>query len=287
LHLTAPSLGFGETSSSRPLFRFGIMADLQYADAETKGSRFYRHSLKKLEQSIAHWKKASVAFVVHLGDLIDHGWENYPPVLEKLETLDCPVYHVLGNHDFSVEPSQKSRVPGLLGLETNYYDFLRDSWRFVVLDSTDISPYTGSETEKENNEFHRKSLEAEEHPFHSPYSGALGNRQMAWLKTTLTESDRKQQNVVLLSHMPVYPEMRLNLWNAPELLELFREHPCVKVFLAGHHHAGNFGVLDHVAHLTLPGAVETEEENAYGIVDAYHDRLEIDGFGRLTDYVLR
>ncbi len=263
------------------------MADLQYADAETKGTRFYRNSLQKLEQSVAAWDRASVAFVVHLGDLIDHGWGNFPPVLDKLHALNRPVHHVLGNHDLLVDPEYQPRVPGLLGLRKNYYDFSQNRWRFVALDSTEISTYAGSEAERQEAEKHRKELEEAGHPFHSPYSGALGPKQMAWLKVVLTEADEKGENVVLISHMPLYPEMRLNLWNAPEVLELLRQHSCVKASLTGHHHAGNFGVVDHVAHLTLPGAVETENENAFGVASVYPDRLEIEGFGRLTDYVLR
>jgi hypothetical protein len=60
----------------RPLFTFGVITDVQYADIEDGASfrgvpRFYRHSLQGLRRAVAAWRAQGVAFAMHLGDIID------------------------------------------------------------------------------------------------------------------------------------------------------------------------------------------------------------------------
>ena len=97
-HETSPS----PTSTTRPLFSFGVIADCQYADADDAFNfhktslRRYRNSLKILEEAIQSWNdligeeeegggdvtnsnaaspspsgRSSFKFVAQLGDLLD------------------------------------------------------------------------------------------------------------------------------------------------------------------------------------------------------------------------
>ena len=52
--------------------------------------------------------------------------------------IEGPKYHVLGNHDFPVTTDQ---VVDILGMPNQYYDFKYKNWRFVVLDTNDLSLY--------------------------------------------------------------------------------------------------------------------------------------------------
>ena len=69
----------------KPLFSFGMLADVQYADAEAVGTRFYRSSLSKLDEALKTLKNDSVDFVITLGDIIDRNLESYKPVLSIID----------------------------------------------------------------------------------------------------------------------------------------------------------------------------------------------------------
>ena len=59
---------------------------------------------------------------------------------------------------------------------------------------------------------------------------------------------------------------------------MLSEYPCVRAFLAGHHHTGGYGVYRGVHHLTFRGMVEGPE-NKFAIVEVYPDKLVVRGFG--------
>jgi len=43
-----------------------------------------------------------IDWIVHLGDFIDMEYQSYQTVLPIWHDLKSPGYHVLGNHDFSI-----------------------------------------------------------------------------------------------------------------------------------------------------------------------------------------
>ena len=96
-----PSCRAAEPAEEAPL-RFGVMADVQYADRDTVGSRHFRQSLALLEQCVADLNGRDLAFTIQLGDIIDRGEESLDRVLAVFERLEMPRYHVLGNHDFAL-----------------------------------------------------------------------------------------------------------------------------------------------------------------------------------------
>jgi len=89
-------------SSSEPI-EIGLLADIQYADIQSKGTRFYRESIAKLQEAIDHFNGLPLRFCANLGDLIDMHWASFDAISKPLEHLKHSVYHVLGNHDFDVE----------------------------------------------------------------------------------------------------------------------------------------------------------------------------------------
>ncbi|XP_072029583.1 manganese-dependent ADP-ribose/CDP-alcohol diphosphatase-like [Amphiura filiformis] len=103
--------------TSCPLFSFGVLADVQYADIPNRlnfaktSMRYYRNSIKLVHQAALTWNQDSrkPSFAVHLGDLID-GFNNREgkansekalrDILTEFDKFDGPVHHILGNHDF-------------------------------------------------------------------------------------------------------------------------------------------------------------------------------------------
>ena len=130
-------------AEAAPLFRFGVVADPQYAAAEPNLGlhRYYSNTLWKLSEAVAAFNKEDLAFVVTLGDIIDRSWESYQHVLPLYDRLKAPNLFVLGNHDYSVAPEYLASVLRTTGLKSAHYDFTGGGYRFVVLDGNEISTF--------------------------------------------------------------------------------------------------------------------------------------------------
>lgn len=99
----------------QPLFAFGVIADIQYADIDDgynfqrTNRRYYRSSIKLLRNALDSWSKAAVkpGFILQLGDLID-GYNkplaasdrSVDAVLKELGSASVDLHHVWGNHEF-------------------------------------------------------------------------------------------------------------------------------------------------------------------------------------------
>ncbi len=283
----AGCLGVGRPGAAPSPIRFGIIADAQYADCPPGGRRHYRNSLGKLVACAADFNARDLAFVVHLGDLIDRDFASYDKALAACGRFNAPVRYVLGNHEFSVVPERKAEVRDLLGVGCGYYDFAHAGWRFIVLDGNDISVYAhapGSEKRRAA-EALRQKLSAAGRKNIAPYTGAMGQTQLAWLDRTLAATEKAGEKAVLFSHPPVWPKHGINLWNDQELLAILDAHPCVAAYINGHHHAGMYGVRNGVHYLTLRAMVETADRTSYAVVEATSAQMNILGIGRAESRV--
>ncbi|XP_063819707.1 manganese-dependent ADP-ribose/CDP-alcohol diphosphatase-like [Pseudophryne corroboree] len=105
----------GMDETSKPLFTFGIIADIQYADIDDRYNyvktrmRYYRNSLSLLQKATGQWASETVkpTFILQLGDIIDGFNVQYnatetslTKVLTEIEKLKIPVHHIWGNHEF-------------------------------------------------------------------------------------------------------------------------------------------------------------------------------------------
>lgn len=258
-------------------FSFGVIADCQYCKMEGTGVRKYSMSDRKLEECVAHFNSQDLAYTIHLGDFIDRDWESFDKVNPIYNKLEMPHYHVLGNHDFSVHDEKKGEVLIKMGLSSDYYDFEVKGWRFVILNGNDISFHAypeGSERYKLAAAYYTQ------HKITSPkWNGAIGENQKRWLKQVLDKAANEEEKVILFCHFPVFPENVHNLWNASEIIEIIEDYHCVKAYMNGHNHEGNYGLKNGIHYLTFKGMVDTEE-NSYGMVKVNEDRLIVQGFGR-------
>ncbi len=271
---------FANSTLAQQPFSFGVVTDCQYKDEPGKGERKYDLSDKKLQEAVDSLNGSGVSFVIHLGDFIDGGFENFDVVGPIFNELKMPHYHVLGNHDFSVDDGEKASVPPKLNMPARYYDFVMNNWRFIVLDGNDVSFHAwpeGSEQYKTAEVFYEKYGNG------SPkWNGAIGAEQMAWLEGKLKEATKNHEKVILFCHFPVYPENVHNLWNDEELLVLIARYPVVKAWFNGHNHAGNYAERDGVHFLTFKGMVDTEV-NSWAIVSVGGGRMVVKGSGREED----
>lgn len=276
-------------SSDRPVLSFGLIADCQYVDGETRGSRFYRESPRKLEEAIAELNQRDLAFTFHLGDFIDRDFASFDDLDPIAAGLRSKLRHALGNHDFEVADAHKAKIPGKLGLDRGYYSFRESGFRFVVIDTTDVSTYREAESSEASRSAlaEMKRLEAEGSAAAKPWNSRPGSEQIAWLERELESATREGETVLVAGHHPIVPVTGHSIWNAAAMNDLLQRHRCAKLYLNGHNHAGHYADSEGLHYLTLDGMVETKRENAFGFADLYADRLEITGFGRQESHTLR
>ncbi len=259
----------------------GVFADCQYCDCETRGTRYYRNAYNKLETTVNHFNKVeNIDFVVSLGDLIDHGFENYAPVMSLLGKLEKPIFHILGNHDFSVEPEHLSRVPAQFGLNQTYYSFTQKGWKFIFLNGNEISFSSADKEKVKLAETISARLKSEGKPNHHNWNGGIGKEQLQWFAGQLELAETQNLKVAVFCHYPVLHYECHTLWDQDEIVSAIEKHNCVKLWLNGHNHAGNYAFHHGVHFVNLKGMIETENENAYSVITLSGDSIEIEGFGR-------
>eukprot|EP00287_Rhodomonas_sp_CCMP768_P009590 CAMPEP_0196742384 /NCGR_PEP_ID=MMETSP1091-20130531/46442_1 /TAXON_ID=302021 /ORGANISM="Rhodomonas sp., Strain CCMP768" /LENGTH=201 /DNA_ID=CAMNT_0042088411 /DNA_START=247 /DNA_END=849 /DNA_ORIENTATION=- len=146
------------SSDGAPLFSFGIIADVQYADA-ADGSDFaktvvrrYRQSLRLLRGAVTSWnrrKHSPISFIAQLGDLVDgcnaglgQSVQAMDAVLNELGRSKCKeIYHLIGNHElYNFDRSTLDKLLNTSRDGKSYYAFRPvPGWKFLVLDAYDIS----------------------------------------------------------------------------------------------------------------------------------------------------
>uniref|UniRef100_A0A8C1IEE4 Manganese-dependent ADP-ribose/CDP-alcohol diphosphatase n=1 Tax=Cyprinus carpio TaxID=7962 RepID=A0A8C1IEE4_CYPCA len=226
-----------------PVFVFGIIADIQYADIEDglnylrTRKRFYRNSLQLLRNATRRWEEQRVRCVLQLGDIIDGfnksrsaSEQALATVIGEFDKSPADVHHVWGNHEFYnfcretllASPLNSAAKAGsgsdLLGDDIYAYEFSpAPGFRFVLLDAYDISVIGRDES----SEKHTRSLKLlQEHnsnsdlnqppgaaakPVFVKFNGGFSQEQLLWLDEVLTLADQKQERVTVFSHLPVHP----------------------------------------------------------------------------------
>jgi predicted phosphodiesterase len=275
-------------SQEKPSFQFGLVADAQYADQDTPpgSTRYYRASIGKLADAVQTFNENDVTFTIHLGDTIDRVASNFSRILPIFNQLKGPKYNLLGNHDYAMDAKT---VANVLGMPNFYYDFSYDGWRFVVLDTNDLSLYAnpvGSEKYQ-----HSKTaldvLSWSGADNAQSWNGGVDSVQMTWLQDVLSKSVKAGEKVVICGHHPVAPLNKHNAWNFQALVKVFESSGNVVAYFNGHNHDGNYAEKNGIYYVNFKGMVETPDTNAYAIIRVYPDRLEIKGYGREPNRVLK
>lgn len=270
----------------KPILSIGIIADVQFADADASGTRYYRSSTEKLKEAYAVFGREKVDYVINLGDLIDHGYESFFPVLQIIDSARIKTYHITGNHDYS--GSNLKRKPPVLNRNNQGYFATRNKGVTVIfLNGNEISTYAHSDTALiRANTIYLDSLKSEGAINAIEWNGGIGKIQMQFLENTLNDCLKHHNKVILVCHFPVYPENIHNLLNYKEVLNLIQKYDNIIAWFSGHNHAGNYGMTGKIHFVTFKGMVETSGENSFAIADIFDDHIRIRGFGREENRIL-
>jgi len=273
--------------SQKPFFSFGMIADVQYADYDPVGTRFYRSSLGKLREAVTSLKEDSVDFIINLGDIIDRDYGSYKPVLDIIDSSGLKTYHVTGNHEYSVDTRFKKRLPVLQPLKEGYFSFIHEKFRFIFLNGNEISTY------KSNNKAAVKQADDYIADMKNKgeinavdWNGGIGSKQLTWLINQLNEATSRNEKVFLICHFPVVPDNVHNLLNYKEVLPILEKYQNIIVWFNGHNHAGNYGNFNMIHFVTFKGMVETETNNSFALVEVYKNKIWIRGYAREKSQIL-
>ena len=269
-------------TEEKPLLAFGLITDVQYADADPEGERHYRESPGKLKTAVEWLTAKKLPFTLHLGDFIDRDYGSFATVLPLLEPLGHPVHHLLGNHDYTVPDMEKGRIVNTLAMPHDYYQFKSSGVRFVMIDTNDRSAYKYASGTPEDLESEAllKKLAANKVNSAKPWNGGLSTTQLEWLDKELADADAAKETVIVCGHHPLLPENGYQVWNSGEVLAVIDRHPCVKAYFNGHNHAGAEAVRNGIPYITFKSVLHEPGVNSYSAIRLYADRLEIEGNGR-------
>ena len=281
-------VGSSCNNKNEAVLKVGLIADPQYEYKEKSEERYYKETLWKLQQAIDTFNNQQVDFVQNLGDIINGQWVSYDSILPIYKNLKPEIenYHLLGNHDFSIDSVQMTDLLKTLEMPDFYYSYVKKDWRFIVLDATDISFY--------GNALHQRSIEeidayyklAEGQQNHHPWNSGIGKKQQDWMRLELEEAQSLNQKVILFSHMPLKPDHMTNLWNCREIAEIIESYPNVVAFINGHNHEGSHIFHNGIHYITIFGMLDTEI-SSYGILNLYQDSIVINGYGNQMSLCLK
>lgn len=229
-----------------PLFSFGVIADVQYADIDDGHNflrtrkRYYRTSVLLLRKALKSWSEAAVKpdFVLQLGDIIDGFNRRHEAseralevVLRELSSSPAEVHHVWGNHEFynfsrtrllsSALNSRPDTERSLSESGTDIYAYHfrpHPGFSFIVLDAYDLSLLGREESSEQYKEamlLLRQHNDNED--LNQPagvglqrrfvkFNGAFSKEQLDWLDSLLSLADARGERVTLVCHLPVHPD---------------------------------------------------------------------------------
>lgn len=247
-----------------PLYVFGVVSDVQYADKEMQGPRHFRLSLQMLKEAVENLNNYRPGFVIQLGDIIDGHRDDANKTIVDLDAalgvfnkFEMPKYHVIGNHCMI---AGQEVLQQKLAIENFYYDFTIDEakgYHFIVLDGNDAG------------------------------YGVIGEKQLGWFKLTLRTAAQQNEKVIVFCHYPLLREAaKKHRMAEPEpILKLIDESNCVVAWFAGHDHEGGYALRKGVHHITVKGIVEAQN-NAYSLIELYPDKIVEKGFGSEPSRIL-
>ena len=269
------------------LFSFGIITDVQYCDCEPEATRYYRLSTGKLREAMNSFRSDSVDFVVNLGDLIDHDYASYKPVLNIIDSSGLKIYHLTGNHDYSVDPRYKKHLPISQPSKEGYYSFEVGRFRFIALNGNELSTYSSnSKSQIRQAEDYISILRDSGSMNAFDWNGGVSTKQLGWLKDQLDKAVSKNEKVFILCHFPIYPEGIHNLLNYKDVLSILGNYHNIIASFSGHDHTGGYGNFNMIHFVTVKGMVETDNMGSFARVDVYGNKIWITGSGREKSQIL-
>ena len=276
--LLIPAIPFGTVrTSTKPVLRVAHLTDVHLKNKWNAPARFAK-CLHHVQQ------QQNVDIILNGGDIVfDMNKENLDTInmqwnlWHSLIKSDCslPIHYILGNHDIWWNEDDKGQALygkeysiNQLQLSSSYYTFIKNGWKFIMLDSV--------------------HLDIDD----TWYIGKLGDVQYVWLENELKTTPANMP-VCVLSHIPILSATLMvddvagTKWeilggemhtDTNKIISLFYQYPNVKLCLSGHIHLRDKVVYNNVTYI-CNGAVsgawwegnKRETAPGYGLIDFYAD----------------
>lgn len=277
---TAPRMS-AAAEEGREILRFGLLTDVQYADADPKGERHYRESLPKLKEAVADLAKEKLPFTLHLGDTIDRDFASFDAIVPLFDGLGHPLKNILGNHDYEIADERKPEVVKRLGMPSDHYSFTHGKIRFVMLDTNEVSVFKHAAGSAETGEGQAAMKLLGGAPNAKPWNSGVSKSQLEWLEKELAAANAAGEMVLVCGHHPLFPLEMHTAWNHSDVLAVLGKHKCVRAYLCGHNHAGNEVTSPGgIPCITFKSLLHEPGVTAYAVVSVESARLVIKGRGR-------
>jgi len=258
-----------------------MVADIHYADADTAGTRYYRHSLSKLAECVELMNAQKVDFLIELGDFKD---QDKPPVEERTisylqgvekvyQQFNGRTYHVLGNHD--VDSISKEQF--LANVENSdidpaksYYSFDSGGLHFVVLDAN----YKADGADYDHGNFNWADTN-------------IPPVELNWLEQDLAATSG---HAIIFTHQLLDGTGSVYVNNAADVRQILEESGKVLAVFQGHHHEGSYRSIEAIHYYTLKAVVEGPgpENNSYAVAEVFPDRgISVTGYRKAVSKQLQ
>jgi len=274
-----PGISFNTSPfTSQPVLRVAHITDVHLKNdlqAPEKFTKCLHHIQQQTPAVDLILNGGDIVFDMNKENLstIQAQWKLWHSIIKNENKL--PIHYCLGNHDvWWLENSKQETFYGKkfsmdqLALQKPYYSFTQKGWKFIVLDSVHLDV---------DNTW---------------YIGKLGNEQFNWLKEELGNTNANTP-VCILSHIPILTATLMvednivNKWeflggdmhtDVSNIIQLFNQHPQVKLCLSGHIHLRDKVQYNHQTYI-CNGAVsgawwegnKRETAPGYGLIDLYTD----------------
>ncbi len=259
------------SAGEKPRLKIGLITDTHYADADARGTRFYRESLAKIREAAEVLNREKVDLAIELGDLID---TPSPPdvavelgflktITKEFKKIGKEQHYILGNH--CVSALTKEQFLSACGKKKSYYSFDRNGVHIVLLDAcfrADGAPYAPGQFKWIDSDIHaaeRAWLEADLQA--TPY------------KTLVFVHQRLDLPVGNTYAIATSPEIRAILEKSGKVLAVFQ----------GHSHKNECREINGIPYCVLSAMVEGSgpENNGYSALSVFADgTLKLTGFRR-------
>ena len=265
-------------AAAKPALRIAHLTDVHLKNdfgAPNKFAKCLHHVQQQTPRVDLILNGGDVVFDMNKENLstIDDQWKLTHDIIKA--ECNLPMKYCLGNHDVWWNENSKGHTfygkeysMNQLQLSKPYYSFQKGGWKFIVLDSV--------------------HLDIDQ----TWYIGKLGDEQFDWLKKELEATDKKQP-VLIMSHIPILTATLMiednivNKWtmlggdmhtDTSKIIQLFYQHPNVKICLSGHIHLRDKVEYNNVTYL-CNGAVSgawwegnrRETAPGYGLIDLFAD----------------
>jgi len=244
----------------RSPLRFGLVTDSHYADANARGTRFYRESLAKVREAVDRLRTGRVEFLAMLGDMKDMAdgepeaktFSHLVAIEQEIRRFGGPTYHVLGNHDMDnlSKPQVVAHVENTgIPRGRSYYSFRRGGLRFIVLDAT--YDYNGRDYDHGNFDWRDANIPPP---------------QLAWLQAELT---RGAEPTIVFVHQRLDGNGHASIRNREAVRQVLEASGQVLAVFQGHDHPGGYTLINGIHYYTLRAVIEGSgaANNAYAVVD--------------------